>query len=433
MTQSTLYSQRLKNLVPLMRSHKWLSLSLAFTAVGLPVSALAAKAALQNSPKAVLDEAWQVVNQDYVDPSFNKVDWNQARQDLLARSYSSPDEAYTALREKLKQLNDPYTRFMNPEEYQAFNSQIGGELVGVGMMLKLDEQTKALTVVKPIEGSPAMHAGVQAGDKILTIGGQSTIGMAIEAAVSQIRGEVGTSVEIQLQRQDQAPYQVSLKRQSIQLPTVRSAVRPVGQKQVGYIRLDEFNGHAAKQMNQAISSLQQKNVDAFVLDLRGNPGGRLDQAIEIARMWIDDGAIVRTVDRQGKADQPAANGTALTDKPMAVLVDGGSASASEILTGALVDDGRAVSVGSQTFGKALVQESRPLSDGSGINVTIAHYFTPSGLDLNHRGITPEIEINLTQAEQQNLASHPDNIGTASDPQYQRAVDALKLSQFSTVR
>jgi len=433
MTQSTAFSKRCKTLVPLMRSHKWLSLTLALTVLGLPVFAVTAKAALQNSPKATLDEAWQVVNQDYVDPSFNNVDWNQVRQDLLSRSYSSPDEAYTTLRDSLKRLNDPYTRFMNPEEYEAFNSEIGGELVGVGMMLKLDEQTKALTVVKPIEGSPAMQAGVQAGDKILKIDGQSTANMPINAAVSQIRGEVGTSVEIQLQRQDQPPYQVSLKRQPIELPTVRSAVRSEGSKQVGYVRLDEFNGHAADQMKQAIVSLKQQNVDAFVLDLRGNPGGRLDQAIDIARMWIKDGAIVRTVDRTGKVDQPEANNTALTDKPMAVLVDGGSASASEILTGALMDDGRAIAVGSQTFGKALVQESRPLSDGSGINVTIAHYFTPSGLDINHRGITPDIVINLTQTEQQNLANQPDNIGTASDPQYQRAITALNLSRLSTTR
>ena len=443
MTQLTVFSQRCKKLATLMQwnlmqltpkqSNKWLGLTIALTVIGLPVFAVTARATLQDSPKAMLDEAWQVVNQDYVDSSFNNVDWSQVRQELLSRSYSSPDEAYTALREKLKQLNDPYTRFMNPEEYQAFNSQIGGELVGVGMMLKLDEQTKALTVVKPIEGSPAMQAGVQAGDKILKIGGQSTAGMPINAAVSQIRGEVGTSVEIQLQRQEQPPYEVSLKRQQIELPTVKSAVRSEGQKQIGYIRLDEFNAHAADQMKQAIVSLKQQNVDAFVLDLRGNPGGRLDQAIEIARMWIKDGAIVRTVDREGKADQPTANRTALTDKPMAVLVDGGSASASEILTGALMDDGRAIAVGGQTFGKALVQESRPLADGSGINVTIAHYFTPSGLDINHRGITPDIVINLTQAEQQNLANNPDNIGTSNDPQYQRAVTALDLSKLSTTR
>ncbi|MBW4468289.1 MAG: S41 family peptidase [Pegethrix bostrychoides GSE-TBD4-15B] len=444
MTQPTAPSDRHKNshrksckkifpLTHLSKSHKWLSLGIALSLISLPIFAATSRAALQDSPKAMLDEAWQVVNQDYVDPSFNNVDWSQVRQDLLSRSYSSPDEAYAALRDKLEQLNDPYTRFMNPEEYQAFNSQIGGELVGVGMLLKLDEQTKALTVVKPIEGSPAMQAGVQAGDKILKIGDQSTVDMPIDAAVSQIRGEVGTTVEIQLQRQDLPPYEVSLTRQAIQLPTVKSAVRAAGQKQVGYIRLEEFNAHAADQMRQAIVSMKQQKVDAFVLDLRGNPGGRLDQAIEIARMWIKDGAIVRTVDRVGKADEPMANNTALTNQPMAVLVDGGSASASEILTGALMDDGRAISVGSQTFGKALVQESRPLSDGSGINVTIAHYFTPSGLDINHRGITPDIVINLTQAEQQNLASQPDNIGTASDPQYQRAVTALNLSRFSTTR
>lgn len=379
---------------------------------------------LQDSPKAVLDEAWQVVNQDYVDPNFNQVDWQQVRQDLLSKSYTSPEEAYTALREALKRLNDPYTRFMNPEEFKAFSAETSGELVGVGMQLKLEEPTKALTVVKPFENSPAIRAGVQAGDRILKIEGQSTEGMTVEAAAQMIRGEVNTQVRLLLQRQQQAPFELVLTRAQIAVPTVESALRTEGENRVGYIRLSEFNSHAAEQMEQAIKRLDDQNVDRFVLDLRGNPGGRLDQAVSIARMWLDRGDIVRTVDRNGNAEQIRANQTALTDLPLAILVDGGSASASEILTGALKDEHRAVVVGTQTFGKALVQEVHPLSDGSCINVTIAHYYTPSGMDINHKGITPDVVVSLTDQEKQALSSHPDSLGTAQDPQYLQAIGQL---------
>ncbi|MBA2748387.1 MAG: peptidase S41, partial [Tatlockia sp.] len=165
-------------------------------------------------------------------------------------------------------------------------------------------------------------------------------------------------------------------------------------------------------------------VDAYVLDLRGNPGGLLNSSIEIARMWLDSGAIVRTVDRDGGSEQPAANGTAITKLPLAVLVDGNSASASEILSGALQDNNRAIIVGSQTFGKALVQSVHSLSDGSGMAVTIAHYYTPKGTDINHKGITPNIKIDLTEAQAQTLGTNPTLIGTKNDPQYTRAIAIL---------
>ncbi len=392
--------------------------------ISAPVVAVKATTSLQNSPKAVLDEAWQIVNQDYVDPTFNQVNWQQVRQDLLSRSYTSPEEAYSALRDALKRLNDPYTRFMNPEEFKAFSAETSGELVGVGMQLKLEETTKALTVVKPIENSPALRAGIQSGDKILKIEGQSTQGMTVEDAARMIRGEANTQVRLLMQRQQQAPFELVLTRAQIAVPTVESAVRTEGQNRVGYIRLSEFNSHAAEQMEKAIKQLEDQNVNQFVLDLRGNPGGRLDQAVAIARMWLDEGDIVRTVDRNGNAEQVQANKTALTDLPLAVLVDGGSASASEILTGALKDDQRAVVVGTQTFGKALVQEVHPLSDGSCINVTIAHYFTPSGLDINHKGITPDVVVSLTDQQKQSLSGHPDALGTSQDPQYLQAIAQL---------
>ncbi|WP_348256922.1 S41 family peptidase [Leptolyngbya sp. PL-A3] len=345
------------------------------------------------------------------------------RQDGI---YSSPDEAYNALRDALKQLDDPYTRFMTPQEFQAFEQQTQGELVGIGLQLT-EAPDHALTVVKPIDQSPALAAGLKPGDQIVKIDGRTTEGMTVADAAQQIRGEAGTQVTLTVQRENTSPFDVTLTRARIQIPAVVSAVHQENNHRVGYIRLSEFSAHSADEMRAAITSLKQQNVDEFVLDLRDNPGGRLDQGVAIARMWINDGDIVRTVDRHGDAEQVRANHTALTDLPLAVLVNGHSASASEILTGALKDDHRASIVGTQTFGKALVQSVNSLADGSGLNVTIAHYFTPSGLDINHRGISPDKVVPLSDEQQKELMSHPDEIGTAQDPQYQEAIEALEAA------
>ena len=405
--------------------------AIALTAVTITQMARAQTAApgtLEDSPKAVLDQAWQIVNRDYVDRQFNHVDWLQVRQTLLSPSYSSREAAYKALKDALNKLNDRYTRFLTPQEFQALSSNdINGELTGVGLQLANDPQGKTLKVVKAIAQSPALRAGVQSGDVILAIDGHSTQGLSIEQATNQIRGTEKTSVKLLFSRPRSANYAVTLTRQRIELPIVDYALRQQGNQRIGYIRLDEFSGHAAAQMKRAIADLTQQKADRFVLDLRGNPGGLLDQENAITRMWLNQGAIVRIVDRLGNSDQIEANHTALTNLPLALLVDGGSASASEILTGALKDNHRAVVIGTQTFGKALVQSVNPLADGSGLNVTIAHYFTPAGLDINHRGITPDVVLPLTELQQQELAKHPDEIGTAQDPQFNRAI--VTLSQF----
>lgn len=393
----------------------------------------AAPISLQNNPKAVLDKAWQIVNQNYVDPQFNQVNWQKVRQTLLSQNYSSRAAAYNALRNALKQLNDPYTRFLDPQEFQALNSNdINGELTGIGVQLAANPQSNGFKAIAVMKNSPASRAGIQPGDIVLAIDDLPIQGLSADRVVSMIRGAANTQVKIHLSRSEQLPYTVTLTRQRIQISLVNAALRQQGDRRIGYIRLDEFSGHAAEQMQQAIADLTRQGADRFVLDLRGNPGGLLDEETAIARMWLDRGKIVRIVDRDRSAQQLEANHTALTNRPLAVLVDGNSASASEILSGALKDNHRAIVVGTQTFGKALVQSVNSLSDGSGINVTIAHYYTPAGLDINHRGITPNIVTPLTKQQQQALSNHPDELGTAQDPQYQRAVNALTNEQSTTV-
>lgn len=390
-------------------------------------------ASFENSPKAVLDEAWQIVNREYVDPSFNQVDWQLVRQELLSRNYSSQREAYNALRESLERLNDPYTRFMDPRQYEQLTSQTSGELSGVGIRLRADEQTGILSVVEPIPNSPAASAGIRTGDRILSIDGKSTRGMSVESASNLIRGQAGTRITLRIERDGETPFNLSLTRARIELPAVQQSVRTENGTRIGYIRLSEFSAHASEQMGKAIRDLTEDNVQGFVLDLRGNPGGLLQASIDISRQWIGTGPIVRTVDRDGGSEETAANHTALTDLPLVVLVDGNSASSSEILTGALMDNGRATIVGSQTFGKALVQAVHGLSDGSGIAVTIAHYYTPSGTDISQRGITPNIRIDLTDAQRQRLVATPALLATASDPQYAEAVSALRNQIASRTR
>ena len=393
----------------------------------LPVSSRPANAALQNSPKTVLDEVWQIVNRDYVDDSFNQVDWQEVRQELLARDYTSRQQAYAALRRALSQLNDPYTRFLDPEQFEALTNQTAGELSGIGLQLSLDEVTQEIVTLDTIPNSPALRAGLQSGDRILEIDDRSTRGMDVEQAASLIRGEVGTSVILKVERNGEAPFEVTLVRSRIELPTVSYNIRQEEQTRIGYIQLDEFNAHAAEQMYRALQDLNGENVDAFVLDLRSNPGGLLNISVEIARMWLDRGKIVSTVDRRGKNETIEATGMAMTDRPLAVLVDENSASASEILAGALQDNGRATIIGTQTFGKALVQAVNSLSDGSGLAVTIAHYYTPKGTDINKTGITPDITVQLTVEQEFQLTLDPKIRGTQSDPFYARAIDVLQTT------
>ena len=394
------------------------SLSLVGPTLGTVV-----RAAWQDSPKAIVDQAWQIVNREYVDPSYNSQDWQEVRQDLLGRSYSSKKEAYTALRDALKTLEDPYTRFMDPDQYQALTNQTAGELSGVGMRLQIDADTNVLTVASPIKGSPALEAGVQAGDQILMIDGEATQDMSVEEAAQLIRGEEGTTVKLKFSREGRS-FDRLLTRARIEVPSVQYGLQQEKGERIGYIRLSQFTSHAAEEMQAAIKDLNSQGVDSFVLDLRGNPGGLLYASIDIARMWLNEGKIVETIDRDEKDEQITANQTALTDLPLAVLVDKGSASSSEILAGALQDNQRATIIGTDTFGKALVQSLHPLTDGSGVAVTIAHYYTPDGTDISKTGIKPDIELKLSERQQKDLANNPDDIGTLRDPQYARAVSLL---------
>lgn len=387
--------------------------------------------AISDSPKEVMDQAWQIVFRDYLDTTgkYNADKWRQLRRNLLAKSYGSPKEAYEAIRGMLATLSDPYTRFLDPREFKEMQIDTSGELSGVGIQLSLDKDSKELVVIAPIEGSPASRAGVQPKDVIVSIDGKPTKGMSTEDAVKLIRGRAGTTVKLVLRRKGQN-IDVPLTRELIELHAVTHQVNttPEGTK-IGYVRLRQFNANAAKDMRAAIRDMESQGVQGYVLDLRSNPGGLLMASVEIARQWLNEGVIVSTKTREGIQDVRRATGRALTNRPLVVLVNEGSASASEILSGALQENNRAVLVGQKTFGKGLVQSVRGLSDGSGMTVTIAKYLTPLNHDIHHRGIAPDVPVKMTDAEAEKLKL--EDLGTRKDSQYRAAESTLLKKLRST--
>jgi len=398
------------------------------TVVGTVVGGLhlsRSQAFFQDSPKDLVDEVWQLIDRTYVDATFNQVDWQAVRGDYLEREYSDREDAYTAIREMLEQLEDPYTRFMDPQEFRNMQIDTSGELTGVGIQLAQDEETNELVVVSPIEDTPAFSAGILSGDIIVQIDDHSTNGMDINEAVNLIRGPVNSDVTLTVRRGERE-LEFDIVRARIEIHPVRYEYRSeTGLGNVGYIRLTQFSANASEEMEEAINDLEKQGVDGYILDLRSNPGGLLQSSIEIAEMWLDEGRIVSTVNRQGISDEQFADGDSfLTDKPLVVLVDGGSASASEILSGALQDQDRALLIGTQTFGKGLVQSVRPLGDGSGLAITVAKYLTPDGRDINKEGISPDIVVELSEDQVEYLSENRDQIGTRNDPQYSGAIDAL---------
>ncbi|MEM8831671.1 MAG: carboxyl-terminal processing protease CtpC [Cyanobacteria bacterium P01_G01_bin.19] len=397
--------------------------TVAVTGAGIHLSQ--SQALIQSGTKETVDEVWQIINHQYVDTSFNNNDWLKVRQEFVKdASYNSQEDAYTAIREMLGRLEDPYTRFMNPEEFQNMRIDTSGELTGVGIQIAKDEETDKLIVISPIEDTPAFEAGILAQDLIVQIDGKDTTGMDVNDAVKLIRGERGSQVTLTIDRNGRK-LDYNIIREKIEIHPVRAHVRDTSIGKIGYIRLTTFNEHAAKDMQKAIEAQEKAGVVGYVMDLRSNPGGLLYSSINIARMWLDEGTIVSTVNRKGVSDEESARNKALTDKPLVVLVNEGSASASEILSGALKDNNRATILGTKTFGKGLVQSVRPLGDGSGLAVTIAKYLTPNGTDINKEGIPPDITVKLSDEQIEELyGGDRANLGTEADPQFSKALEVL---------
>ncbi len=394
---------------------------LATTITGIIISDYAKASILENNYKEVIDHVWQIVYRDFLDSDgkFESSYWIKIRKDFLAKEYSNSDEAYDAIRNMLSNLNDPYTRFLDPKELNQMRIDTSGELTGVGIQIVKDKESDDLIIISPIEGTPAYEAGIKARDKILSIDNVSTKGMNIEDAVKLIRGKKGTKVKLEILRNENSFYK-SLSRERIEIKSVTSKINQAKDGLlIGYVRIKQFNANASKEMKDVLKDLEEKNVSGYVLDLRSNPGGLLESSIDISRHFIDRGIIVSTLSKDGLRETKRGNGKAITKKPLIVLVNEGSASASEIVSGAIRDNNRGKLVGKKTFGKGLVQSMRTLVDGSGLTVTVAKYLTPNGTDINKFGIIPDIEVRMN--------SNPilqREIGTRKDKQYKTGEQEL---------
>jgi carboxyl-terminal processing protease len=371
-------------------------------------------AAFKDSPKALVDQAWQIIQRNYVDRTFNHQDWTKLRSKYLQSSYTSKESAYRAIQGMLDSLGDPYTRFLTPDALKELTQNVSGEFVGVGLTVSRDPKTRQWVVEKAFPESPAATAGLQPQDIIVSLNGKATSAIEPANAAPYLVGPVGSKVAVQVRRQ-QKNLQFSLVREAINLNplTYQTLATRIGK--VGYIRLPIFTTKSAASMQNALKTLESQQVSGYLLDLRGNPGGILDAGIAIAQMWLSQGTVVSVQEKDNPRQTVTADRQSLTAKPLVVLVDRESASASEVLSAALQDNKRAVLVGTTTLGKGLVQSFEPLNDNSGVLVTIAKYFTPKGQNIHKTGIKPDISVESSGGE----------IGVGeSDRQYQTALTAL---------
>lgn len=351
----------------------------------------------QNVDFSLFWEAWNLLNDKYVDTT--KLD----QQKMI----------YGAISGMVKAVGDPFSSFMDPKESQQFSQDLQGTFEGIG--IEIGMKTDILTVISPLEGSPAEKAGLKAGDKILKIGDKITSDMSIDEAVSTIRGPKGTDISLTiLHEKSNTPIEVKITRDQIDVKSVKLDWKDDG---IAVVKISKFGDDTISGMNQVASQIVSQKAKGIILDLRNNPGGYLEAAVEVSSKFIPKGKVVVSEEERGgsKKEYTARGGDILDGIPVVVLVNSGSASASEITAGALRDDLGTALIGKKTFGKGSVQELEKLAGGSNLRVTIARWLTPNGDYIMEKGIEPTIDVDLTDADYNNN----------KDPQMDKALEALQ--------
>lgn len=351
---------------------------------------------IQDVDFALFWEVWDTLKKEYVD------------KDKL----NEKEMFYGAIKGMVAAAGDPYTIFMDPKIAQEFANDLAGTFEGIGAEIGMRKDV--LTIVAPLADSPAEKAGLKAGDKILAIDGENTAGITVEEAVSKIRGQRDTNVILTLFREGMdKPADFTITRKQIIVRSIKTEKKDDG---IYVIKINSFNDDTYDLFTRAVAEVIKDKPKGVILDLRNNPGGYLDTAVEIASSWIEDGVVVTEKFGDDKKNEFMAQGKALLkDYKTVVLVNQGSASASEILAGALKDYGKAVIIGEKTFGKGSVQTLADLGDGSVIKITIAKWLTPAGNNINEQGIEPDVAVELS------LDDYNDN----KDPQMDKAIETLK--------
>ena len=320
---------------------------------------------------------------------------------------------YGAIEGMLRTLNDEHTVLLSPEYSTIFNEDLSGSFEGIGASVRMRGEDSQVIIVEAFKGQPAERAGLRAGDVILAVDGEPLQGKNLYEAIALIRGPEGTTVRLTIEREGiEQPFDVQVERARIEIPLIETKML---EGNIAYISLFEFSEPAPIRFRAALRELLAQKPRGLILDLRGNPGGYLDAAVEIGSEFIADGLILRARSQgEQEVEYPATGDGVALHIPLAVLVDGGTASASEIVAGALQDHRRAVLIGEQTFGKGTVQVGYTLSDGAELRVTTSHWFTPNGRAIEKEGLTPDIVVEVTEADQE----------AGRDPQLARAIEYL---------
>ncbi|MCF7794794.1 S41 family peptidase [Patescibacteria group bacterium] len=341
-------------------------------------------------------QVWDTVKTTYVD----------------SENISEEDMFYGSLEGMIKSIDDPYTSFLDPNLSKKFNDDLSGSFEGIGAEIGIRDDV--LTIIAPIDGMPAQEAGLKSGDKVLSIDGKSTAGISIDKAVDTIRGEKGTDVTLTIYREGvDETKDITITRGVITIESVKTEML---EDDIMLISISNFNEDTETMFSQAIEEAKTNEAKGIILDLRNNPGGFLESAIEIASEWVETGPVVLEKFDENDITKYQARGLArLQDYKTVVLLNQGSASASEIVAGALQDYNKATIVGEQSYGKGSVQTLKPFTDGSSLKVTVAKWLTPQGESISEKGITPDIEVEYTIEDFEN----------DRDPQLDKAIEIIK--------
>ncbi|MDR1167806.1 MAG: S41 family peptidase [Heliobacteriaceae bacterium] len=358
------------------------------------------------SAQKLFDNTWDEIKDNYYDSSMNSQDWRRWKE-RYRRRIKTDEDAEVAIETALASLNDPYSKFMSKEEYSEQNNSIYSKITGIGV--NIASVSGKITIINVVESTPAQSANLLPQDIILAVNGKDVNGLSITEVVNMVRGPENSFIELTILR-NKDKFVKKIIRKEIKIKTVKSSV----DKNIGYIKITSFIGSTTP--NEFLEALEKtKNTEGLILDLRGNTGGLLPNAIFIANLFIPKGNIVSIVGRNGFKYNIEAQDTEFSiEKPVIVLVDGASASASEILSGALQDYNRAVLLGTRTYGKGMVQKIIPLPNETGLNLTVAKYLTPNGHDINKKGILPDVQVEFSL----------NDVKTQSDAQLNKAKSLL---------